>query len=116
MFVTSRVLPTQITLQKLQKADAKQFDESSKRLRAHHGVVYLPEGTTANNACIHITERQKVATGSAGIWLLQSRPLDAQGNPMDGTDFQNIKDSKHLLSESNEYAALYYTGPDIYLM
>ncbi|ESN90257.1 hypothetical protein HELRODRAFT_194647 [Helobdella robusta] len=98
-----------VSLQKLERKEGSA--DPSERQRQQFGTIYFPEGTTTNYACVYITERQRSSLGPTGIWLLQSRPLDQTEK-----SFENIKDSKHELKEGLEYVALYYTGPDIFLI
>lgn len=76
-------------------------------LRTHIGTVYFNEGTSASHVCEHVMRRQNTVTG---IWLLQIRQPGAEGG------HETVKDSKHRLEDGSEYVAMYYNGPDIFLM
>jgi len=83
-------------------------------------LICSPLGTTANQACEHISEKQRRKTGETGLWLLQTKSATAtdggSGDADTGGGFVNIRDGKHKLIDGNQYTALYYTGPDMYLM
>jgi len=109
------VLHIPITLQKLERADPSSKDSSTQRPRSHYGMVYFPQGTTANQASEYIASRQSKVTGATGIWLLLIKSEDGSESDADG-GFVRVRDSKHELKDGNQYIALFYNGPDIFLI
>ena len=80
------------------------------------GTVYFPQGTTANQVCVKIQNRDK---GTFGLWLLQRKVKDTienQGQGLDDKDYETIKDSKYELEDGVKYVAVHYSGMDIELV
>ena len=84
------------------------------QVRYHMGTIYFPEGTTANQVCRRVMDRQKT---TSGLWLMQTRvknPHLHSGSLEDG-EYAPIRDSKHVLQDGTEYVILFYNGPPIFL-
>ena len=82
------------------------------------GTSYFPEGTSANNVCLHITDKMAGLESKArGIWILQVHvpPEERHLYPdLEDGMYATVRDSKHSLREGQKYVALNYTGgPDI---
>jgi hypothetical protein len=87
-------------------------------VRNHIGTSYFPEGTSANNVCLHVTDKMAGMDAKAkGIWILQVHvPPEERHLYRDVEEdmYVTVKDSKHALREGQKYVALNYTGgPDI---
>ncbi|KAK2176290.1 hypothetical protein NP493_672g00013 [Ridgeia piscesae] len=76
-------------------------------LRTHIGTMYFNEGTSPSQVCEHVMKRQNTVTG---IWLLQIQKPGAEGG------YETVTDKKHCLRDGSQYVAMYYNGPDIFLM
>lgn len=108
----------QVAIEKLERQGKA---SAVSEIRSHIGTTYFPEGTTANNVCLHISNKMaslsKKGSAGIGIWILQVHVPPEERHLYkdleDGT-YATVKDSKHTLREGQKYVALNYTGgPDI---
>ena len=59
-------------------------------------------------------KRQKT---TSGIWLIQMRVSDPENyENVEDKFYVNVKDSKHRLEEEKSYSAMFYNGPNMFIM
>jgi len=86
---------------------------SGPRTRTHIGTEHFPVGTSANDVCTTIMEKQKA---SMGLWLLQVKVNDPENYPdVEDGCYVTIKDSKYQLEQGKLYFAVHFSGSGIVL-
>ena len=87
---------------------------ASDRRRTIIGTVYFREGTAANEVARYVMKRQQT---TSGIWLVQKRVEDPSKhtNVEDGC-YVNVRDSKYKLQDGEQYSAMFYNGPNVFIM
>ena len=87
---------------------------ASGRKRNIIGTVYFREGTAVNEVARYIMKRQQT---TSGIWLIQKRVKDpSKYNNVEDGCYVNVRDSKHKLQDDEPYSAMFYNGPDMFIM
>ena len=108
-------LSFQVSVQRLDS----QSPGPAPRSRTEIGTEQFPEGTLANDVCVHVCDKygQKCGSGAGmGLWLLQRRVVDPENySDVEDANYVTIKDSKYALKSGECYSVVHFSGSDMFI-